>query len=228
VHWQWAANRGRFNPPFHSIQFRNAMDPDGSQFTSSELRLTKEGSYRFDFFMNGKRFYSFPFEIKVLKSGDLFGGDPKYLLVGDWNEWGYLHFADASPSSGLSWKLWLREWEFEQVPRSIEVELRRASDNVLIAENRVRSTVRLRHDWERIDFQLFSPKDRSMFRAGGLLSTDGDYRLEMKMNGATYGEWKFSVKGGKLVPEGRAERGKADPLTFIEGGRDAFWYKRVK
>jgi hypothetical protein len=27
---------------------------------------------------------------------------------------------------------------------------------------------------------------------------------------------------------GRAVRGKADPLTFIEGGRDAFWYMEEK
>ena len=38
----------------------------------------------------------------------------------------------------------------------------------------------------------------------------------------------FAVKGGKLNYTGRTLREKADPLTFIEGGRDAWWYCREK
>ena len=48
----------------------------------------------------------------------------------------------------------------------------------------------------------------------------------MVVNDETYGLWRFTVQGGKLTPAGRAVRGEADPLTFVEGGKDAFWYGR--
>ena len=56
----------------------------------------------------------------------------------------------------------------------------------------------------------------------------GNYTLTMKLDSNVYGVWKFKVIGGQLNYTGRTERGKADPLTFVEGGRDAWWYERVK
>ena len=78
---------------------------------------------------------------------------------------------------------------------------------------------------------IFPPKGSSgggYFKAKDLVGTDGKYKLTMKLDGKSYGEWKFAVSGGKPVPVGRAARGKADPLSFVEGGRDAFWFEQVK
>ena len=46
----------------------------------------------------------------------------------------------------------------------------------------------------------------------------------MKINDKPYGAWKFAVKDNKLKYTDRTQRETADPLTFIEGGRDAWWY----
>lgn len=224
VHWPWEANRGRFSVPFHTINFRNAMDKSGNQFDVTKLRLNTPGNYRFDFFMGGKRIYTFPLSIRELKPSDPFGGESKFVAIGDWNDWGYVHFAEGAGSPIVSWKLWLREWEFDQVSRSIEVELRNPS-GALVAQNKVRSSVTFRHDWKRLDFELHKPKDNSLFRSTDLVK-DGPYELKMTMNGKTYGIWKIGMKGGKPVTTGRAERGAADPLTFVEGGSNAFWFKR--
>ena len=48
----------------------------------------------------------------------------------------------------------------------------------------------------------------------------------MIVNDKPRGTWKFIVKDGKLNYTGRSLRGKADPLTFMEGGRDAWWYTK--
>ncbi len=41
-----------------------------------------------------------------------------------------------------------------------------------------------------------------------------------------YGKWKFDVIGGKPKQVGRSDRATADSMTFVEGGKDAFWFKR--
>jgi len=222
-HWLWQSSRGRFNAPFGSVQFRNARAPGGDQFDSSKLKLAKQGSYVFDFFIEGKKFYTFPVSIREVKAGNPFGGDPRFLVEGDWNRWGYVHIADASPEGNVAWKLWVREWEYDLKQRSIEVTLVNDAGKRLVAENRVRTNVTFRHDWERLDFQMFKPKDGSLFKGKDL--GDGSYTLTMKMNGAVYGIWKFKVEGGKPVTVGRAARGKASPETFVEGGIDAFWFE---
>jgi len=222
-HWEWQSNRGRFNAPFQSIYFRNASAPGGGQFDATKLKMAKAGSYVFDFFIEGKKFYTFPVSIREVKPGNPFGGDPRYLVEGDWNRWGYVHIADAAPEGNVAWKLWVREWEYDLKQRSIVVELVNDAGRKLVAENRVRTNVTFRHDWERLDFQMFKPGDKSLFKGKDL--ADGSYTLTMKMNGAVYGVWKFKVSGGKPVQVGRAERGKASPETFVEGGIDAFWFE---
>jgi hypothetical protein len=54
---------------------------------------------------------------------------------------------------------------------------------------------------------------------------DGDYRLEIKIDGEPYGTRPFQGKDGKFAYTGRTVRG-ADPLTFAEGGQDAFWFTK--
>ena len=78
---------------------------------------------------------------------------------------------------------------------------------------------------------IFPPKGTSggaYFKAKNLMATDGDYTLTMKIANKPYGVWKFAVKDHKLNYTGRTLRGKADPITFIEGGRDAWWYGKQK
>lgn len=225
-HWEWTANRGRLDAPFQTVNFRNAEAPSGGQFDYSKLKLTGPGNYVFDFYTSGKKFYTFPVSIRVVKPANAFGGDPRYLVNGDWNSWGYLYIPEMTPDSNVAWKLWLREWEYEQKARSFTVELIRDADKALIAQNRNMTSVTFRHDWKRHDFQLFKPKDGSLFKGRDLLPRDGGYTLTMKMNGKTFGVWKFSIKNGKPVSKGRALRGSASPETFVEGGLDAWWYRK--
>ena len=50
----------------------------------------------------------------------------------------------------------------------------------------------------------------------------------MTIDGQPYGTWTFAVAGGKLQYAGRTVGSSADPLTFVEDGRDTFWYYRAK
>jgi hypothetical protein len=166
----------------------------------------------------------------MLKPDNPFDGEAIYLTDGYWNDWGYLYYADANPAQNLVWKIWLREKTFKQPSHKVKVEIIRDKDKKVICQSRENTTRTFRHEWVRYDFDMVNPPIKTSggayFKAKDLLAVDGDYTLNMSIDGSAYGVWKFKVSGEKLNYTGNTLRGEADSLTFVEGGKDAFWYKR--
>jgi len=79
----------------------------GNQHSGKRVRLFI-GKYNLNFFVEGKQFYRFPFEVSVLQSEDPILPLDVHMLEGDWNNLGYLFYADANPEQNLVWKVWLR------------------------------------------------------------------------------------------------------------------------
>ena len=186
------------------------------------------GDYSLDFHLAGGKFWAFPFTVSVIASDDPFGGGDRHYLDGDWRDWGYLNYPDADPENMLYWKAWLRH-KGAEAEKQVEVRIglmRESEDNKLIAVNRPGVTWRLGPKWERVEWPLIEPGGSGALRHGKDLLVDGTYVLKMVVADEPYGLWRFEVRDGKLVPAGRTVRGEADPLTFVEGGVDAFWYKR--
>jgi hypothetical protein len=145
--------------------------------------------------------------------------------------WGYLYYRDANPANNLEWKLWLRGDTCKSRPIKARVEIVRDDDGTVVCVNRENTTHSVRPKWTRLAVGMVFPEGKEVphgtyFKAKDLLETDGAYTLTMQIDGELYGKWKFEIADGKPVYTDRTLRGKANPLTFIEGGRDAFWYAR--
>jgi len=193
--------------------------------------LTETGDYVLDFYLPTGKFHTFPFSVSKLSAGDPFAGGDYYFLEGDWADWGYLYYRGAKPDQNLQWKVWLRNKAAENYrDAKVRVEIVRDRDKKLICTSRENTTYSLNPKWVRYAFDMVFPPEQTSygkyFKAKDLLAVDGAYTLKMTVNGKHYGTWKFSIKGGKPQYTGRTLRGKADPLTFVEGGLDAFWYKK--
>ena len=200
----------------------------GNKPPSGRIHLDK-GAYTLDFWVEGAHFYHFPFKVDVLSSTSDFNPEEFYYLDGAWNDWGYFYYRNAKPDQNIQWKVWLRNKGTESnTDAKVKLEVKRGGK--LVSTNRANMTFSLRPEWIRYEFDLiFPPKGTSgggYFKAKDLVSTDGAYTLSISVNGASYGTWKFKVAGGKFQPVGKTVRGTADPLTFVEGGVDAFWYKK--
>lgn len=213
-------------PPFWLLGSYKLSGPAKPSDGGKRLKLAK-GDYVLEFFVEGTRFYRFPFAIDVISSGDAFAPEDYTFVDGDWSNWGYLYYPDANPEQNIEWKTWLRNKAHERSKDvKISVEVRRGKK--LICVSRPGTTHTLQPEWTRFAFGLVNPPEGTSgggyFKAKDLLATDGAYTLDMAIDGKPYGQWSFTVKGGKLQYAGRAERGGGDPLTFIEGGRDAWWY----
>ena len=190
--------------------------------------LSTPGDYVLDFHLDSGRFYTFSFSVSKLSGPDPFSGGDYYFLDGPWEDWGYFYYNDADPSYPIQVKVWLRMYE-HATPKDRKPEMEVKRGGTLIATTRM-MTITPHQDWNRYEFDLIFPMEGTSggayFKAKDLLATDGDYTLTLKLDGQVYGTWKFKVEGGLLNYTGRTLRGSADPLTFVEGGRDAWWYEK--
>lgn len=230
-YWDWKLDTFGLKPPYKLFGFQQPLNPDGSRLEYTKLKLTEPGDYRVDFNIGENKFYTMPFSVRILEPSDPFDGEKRYLLDGPWNDWGYLYYANAEPTQNLVWKIWMREASFKQPDHKVTVDVVRDKDKKLICQSRPNTTKNFRNEWVRHEFDLVNPPVQTSggayFKAQDLLSVDGGYTLTMKIDGVQYGVWKFNITGGKPAYTGQTVRGTADSLTFIEGGKDAFWYKRV-
>ncbi len=231
-HWEWTLDEFGLKPPYKLFSFKQPLKPGGGNFDVRELKLTTPGSYTLDFFKGETKMYTFPFSVTTLEPADPFDGQTMYFAEGPWNDWGYLNYRDADPENNLLWKIWLREKSFKRADHKIKIEIVRDSDRKLICQTRDGMTFSFQNEWVRHEFDMVNPPVKTSggayFKAKDLLAVDGGYTLTMTMDGKEYGKWKFKVVGGKPEYTGRTVRGSADALTFVEGGKDAFWYERVK
>lgn len=197
------------------------------------IDLNTPGDYVLDFYLPAEHFYTFPFSVAKIGGDDPFGAGECFTLNGDWQDYGYLFYRDAKPDQSLQWKVWLRNDGCEEESVKVRIEITRDQDGELVCTSRENTTNSCQPKWTRIEFDMVFPEGKDVphgtyFKAQDLLATDGAYTLTMKLDDQPYGTWKFAVKDGKLQYTGRTLRGTADPLTFIEGGRDAWWYAKQK
>ncbi len=221
--------------PYSFVDFQKGTDlvTGGPALTSTICSLEKPGSYVLDFYTGNGKFYSFSFKLVSGGAGsNPFEQGTASHLAGDWNDWGYFYYHMADPQKSVQWKMWLIQPDYKPGKRAkVSLTVTRDSDGQLVAVSRPDVSYDIKPEWVRFEFDLINPPGRgpagSYLKAGDLLAQDGNYTLKAVIDGKPYGEWKYKVSSGKFITTGRADRRTADPLTFIEGGLDAFWFKKI-
>ncbi len=228
--WDWKLDSFEMPPPYNLIEFDDPVAPDGGAIKYSELKLATPGRYQFDFYLSEQRFYSFPFQLRIVEPQSRKWDEVLFLTDGAWNDWGYLYYSNAEPDRPLMWKIFMRDEKHALSFHKVKVEIVRDAGEKTICKNREEKRLRWSHDWVRQDILLTYPSrdggEDEFFLAKDLLEVDGGYTLKMEVDGSLYGKWKFNVEQGRLNYTGRTLTQSADPLTFIDGGIDAWWYKR--
>ncbi len=202
-----------------------------TDLTTGERIQTKQmplapGDYVIDFFLEGERFFTYSFSVSTLDSDDPFRPATYWFLDGPWRDWGCLTYAEADPQQLLTWMAFLRN-KARETSKTVrmEVVISRDADGATVCTSRPGMSRDLLPEWRRHRFELVHPTG-AQFHAADLLARDGAYTLRMTMDGEPYGTWRFQVAGGRLQYVGRAVRGQVDPLAFVEGGMDEWWYIR--
>ena len=221
----------RLKKPYVLLNIYPITDLRTGEKVAAGLKMTEPGDYVLDFYLPTEHYFTFPFSVVKVGGDDPFSSGQCLCMKGAWEEWGYLFYTDAKPEQNLQWKVWLRNDGCEEKDIKVHVEIARDADGDVVCTSRPNTTHSIKPDWTRYEFGMVFPEGKEVpfgtyFKAKDLLATDGAYTLTMKIDEKPYGVWKFDVKDSKLQYKGRTVRGEADPLTFIEGGRDAWWYQK--
>jgi hypothetical protein len=204
------------------------IDASGNKVSGKRGPVMESGSYFLDFYVAGKHFYHFLFAVSKKAPRNAFQGSSMWFLDGPWEDWGYFYYSQARPEQNLIWKVWLRnkEPDVRGIDVKVNATIYRGGTSVCTSPP---ATHNLKPMWNRWEFQMSQPMQGTSggryFKAKDLLARDGAYELKMTMDGKPYGTWRFAVKDGQLTYVGQTLR-SSDAKTFVEGGLDAWWYKK--
>ena len=85
------------------------------------LMINEPGNYELEYYANGAKFYSFPFEVVIKNSGDPYKPKKIRLLNGAWNNYAYLHKTKMDPA----------KWEFRVFLRNETGDYKQTKTQVL-------------------------------------------------------------------------------------------------
>ena len=214
--------------PYSTVShYQLSAMPGAPGANGMSINLATPGKYVLDFSTPEGRFFTFPFEIMSNPSSDPFVPS-LYWINGDWQDWAYFRYADADQANNLFFTLWLRNTGqpgYKLVKPKLKIFNKNGGAYVFSAQDK---SVNLAPSWSDYEFTISTTQEPRPYAivAGDLLKNDGEYVLKLFLDNQLYGEWEFTVSGGRFAPAGRTLRGQADPLTFIEGGRDEVWYRK--
>lgn len=195
------------------------------------IKPLSPGNYLLEFAIEDKPFYKFPFSVSELKNDDPYQpAGSRYFIEGPWNEYGNIFYQRNDPASTLRFTTWLQEKSGHASKTSLpsDVKLIRAKDGKVIGS--ATESLRLEPRWLQVDFYFTPPGgDRNAsLKAADLLSEDGKYLVRLALDGKLYGEYPFTVQGGKIQLQGKQIREKTDGMQYIvdylSGGKYTSWW----
>lgn len=206
---------GVYAMPHNNIAWR--MDTFRDLETKDlEYQFQEPGNYVLDFQIEGETFQTVPFSVHQSQSDDPYGGGSQWYLGGDWERYGYIHIPNASPTSTVTFKTWMRADQ----PKTVKGHATITGPNGKVVGESPEAQYLLKSAWARHPFQ-FRTKSGTSLTGAELTKTPGDYTLTVTLDGATQ-VFGFQVQGQKIVRAGR-QAFTAEPTARIEGGKDAWW-----
>ena len=187
------------------------------------------GNYALEFAVEDKTFYKFPFSVVEVKNEDPYQPPgSRYLIEGAWNEYGNIFYQRNDPQSSVRFTTWVQDRSGRGGQKSVPYALKLFKGDRLLAEDA--GTLRTEPRWLKLELSLrpAGGDQNSFFKAGEILREDGAYSFRLSLDGKPYGEYPFTVKGGRIEFQGRQVREKTDPTLFIvdyiNGGRHSSWW----
>ena len=188
------------------------------------------GNYMLEFAVEDKPFYRFPFSVSELKNDDPYQpAGSRYFIEGAWNEYGNIFYQRNDPKSTLRFTTWLQDksGHVSKTPVPTEIKFIRARDSKVLGS--ATDSFRLEPRWHQADFYFHPPGDKNVFlTAADLLSEDGRFIVRLSVNERPYGDYAFTVKGGKIQFQGKQIRENTDSMQYIvdylSGGRYSSWW----
>lgn len=193
------------------------------------------GQYLLEFAADDKPFTRFPISVVAVKNDDPYKpAGMRYFLEGAWNDYGNIYFQRNDPQSALQFTTWVQDKRGNQNQTSVPYDAKLIN----LKDGRVLGvevgTFGMEPRWLKAQLNFHPATDKNAYlRGGDLLREDGRYVVRLTIDGKLYGEYPFTVAGGKIQLQGKQIRQNTDPMDYIvdylSGGRyTSWWLKREK
>lgn len=192
------------------------------------------GNYLLEFAAEDKPFYRFPFSVVEGKNEDPYQpAGARYYIQGAWNEYGNIFYQRNDPESPLRFTTWVQNMRGVNNKTGVPYDLKLINLKNGLVVGQDSGTLLLQPRWLKADL-LLRPAEAtkgSYLKAAELLREDGRYVFRLTMDGKSYGDYAFDVKGGRIQFQGKQVPGKAEPMEqivdYLSGGRySSWWIKR--
>lgn len=215
--------------PFTRCQILSGTMETEKEFANNYV-VTSGGDYKLEFFLDGKKFYDFPFSVVKKENPDKFAEvKTRYFLNGMWSEYGFLTFDPQNEGRGFRWVFFHQQEELETPTATkeyaVDIELFKngklfggiTSDKGQKSYQPLR--LKSKRMWQREDLTLYAlaPQDKSGKAIKPADLTDGKYEIRMTYYD-TY-EWQ-NGKPTKVVAGPFQKKAGADVFPFeVKGGK---------
>ena len=183
----------------------------------------------------GQTFTRYPFTVVELKNDDPYTpAGTLYFIEGAWNEYGNIYYQRNDPQSAISFTTWLQDKRGNQNPILVPYELKLVNVKTGKVLGEETGSFRMEPHWLKAQLNFHPAGDKNSYLKGAdLLREDGRYSVRLAIDGKPYGDYPFTVEGGKIQLQGRQVRQNTDGLDYIvdylSGGRyTSWWLKRDK
>jgi len=188
------------------------------------------GKYTLEFQADGTPFYRFSFAVATMPSDDPYQpAGTRYFIDGPWSGYGNIFYQRNDPESSLRFTVWVQDrvTHSQQKNESYAAQLLRLRDGKIIGrdEGELHSDQR----WRQLDvlFHAVDGDAASYLKAKELLHEDGAYRVHFERDGKPYGNYDFTVTGGKIQLQGRQLEATEPSTRIVDhlyGGRYRSWW----
>ncbi|HEX8562443.1 MAG TPA: hypothetical protein VF676_05625 [Flavobacterium sp.] len=198
---------------------------------NSDTDLTQEGKYRLEFYAGDKMFYKFDFEVAKKTDTDPYASESSlWYAKGPWEKYAYV---TPQTTGNFIFGFYMMHTEFKPNPNDPRSSIKKVDwypelykDGKLISVKNKQTANLEKGEWKpfQSSIKLIGAKD--FLKIAEL--ADGNYSYKVTVDGeATPRNYKFSMKGGKIVQSTSQDRTKnTDPATLVEGWNNYFWLER--
>lgn len=224
----------------HDIVFRSTFRPMNRIYWQTEaigsiLKLNGAGNYTMEMFLDGKKFYDFPFEVKESGGNDPYNPNKFLYIANPYQDYGFLSkglpseksISAFSEESSTYWNFWLVNFDGKDRKKvNIKVEL--FKNGKVVAKNSAAGDLSYVNEksLENVNIVLASMQNKPFYLKRDLLSSDGNCEIVMVVEGLSLTPTKtifpFSIKNGQIVPNGKGNRAETNALNFFESGNVMF------
>ncbi len=176
------------------------------------VKLQKPGKYTMAFRAGNQFLTTYPFTLHLYEGGDAMNPIRKWYLDGYWPNVAYFSRPTDEPDAQLKFSWWTSQRDVPGGGKGAKCTIHLVRDGQEIA-NGGSPVIISSNQWTSFSRSLLAGNQH--FNLSMLTQRDGDYSVDVKMNGATVKSYALTVRDGKVEPLKFSQLGYEPSTSFV-------------